>query len=268
MRTVTYGYNLYSINLKPLAMIQAPSARVVIVEDQVPMRKEIEMLVHQEKGFEVVGACGSVEEAIDLIQTKAPDIVLLDINLSGGTGFDVLNKVQHLSFKIIFLTAHSEHAIRAIKADAIDYLLKPVMPQELSAALEKARRVTPLSLEHLKGVYEGLKKQEELHSIVIRYNDFWERIDLNYLLYCQSAYNYTTFYLKGGKKVIASKPLIEYEDQLPTSGFLRPHQSYIVNNRYITRYRRDGFLILEEGTEIPVSKRRREIVIEFFKNLK
>lgn len=249
-------------------MIQAPTAKVIIVEDQVPMRNEVEYLVNQQEGFIVTGTCGSVEDAIEIIQSNLPDIVLLDINLSGGTGFDILDRLHHLSFKVIFLTAHSEHAIKAIKADAIDYLLKPVVPTELIAALEKARRATPLSIEHLKRAYEGLIKTEDLHSIVIRSNDYWEKISLSDILYCQSTDSYTTFYLKGGKKVLSSKHLADYEKQLPTSGFLRPHQSYIVNNRYILRYRKDGFLILEEGIEIPVAMRRRDIVNDYFNNLK
>jgi two-component system LytT family response regulator len=247
---------------------QAPTARVVIVEDQVPMRNEIEHLVNQREGFIVTGSCGSVEEAIDIIQTNLPDIVLLDINLSGGTGFDILDKLHHLSFKVIFLTAHFEHAIKAIKADAVDYLLKPVVPKELIAALEKARRMTPLSLEHLKIAYEHLIKPDDAHSIVVRSIDYWERIALNDILFCQSTDSYTTFHLQGGKKVLSSKHLAEYEKQLPTSGFLRPHQSYIVNTRYILRYRTDGFLILVDGTEIPVAMRRRDIVNEFFNNFK
>jgi two-component system, LytTR family, response regulator len=240
--------------------------KVVIVEDQLPIRKDLEILVGQVPGFIVLDSCGSVQEALVMIESMAPDILILDINLGDGTGFDILDKISNLSVKVIFLTAHAEHAIKAIKANAIDYILKPVDPGELKAALTKALNTSPLSIDDLKLAFESVKKSEE-QKIVVRSYDVWEIVYLSNILYCHSEEGYTYFNLLGGKQIVSSHHLKKYEDDLPESQFIRPHQSYIVNNSYIASYRRDGYLILKDGTEIPVSLRNRDKVNRYFNNL-
>lgn len=243
-------------------------ARVVIVEDQPPIRRDVELLVRQQPGFTVIGTCGSVQEAIVLIQSQKPDIVLLDVNLGDGTGFDILESLYDLSFQVIFLTAHTEHAIKAIKADATDYLLKPVDPEELKAALAKALRTAPLSMEDIKSAFEALKKTEDQEKIVLRLIDSIQIVQLTEVMYCDGIGGYTTFVLTGGKKIVTSKHLKEFEDKFPIKQFLRPHQSYIVNVHYIDAYLRDGNLLLKDGTQIPVSFRRKDIINDYFNNLK
>lgn len=240
-------------------------SQVMIVEDQSVIRKDLELLVSQQPGFTVSGSCGTVKEALQILLSSKPDILLLDVNLSDGTGFDILDKFNQLDLKVIFLTAHPEHAIKAIKANAIDYLLKPVDPLELSEALNKALNTSPLSIGDLKQAIETLKKTNSQDKIVIRTHELWEIVDLNNILYCSSAEGYTVFILKGGKKIVSSHHLKEYEENLPESQFLRPHQSYIVNISHIGGWRKiDGYLILKDGTEIPVSLRRRDVVNRFF----
>jgi two-component system LytT family response regulator len=243
-------------------------SQVMIVEDQSAIRKDLESLVSQQPGFIVSGSCGTVKEAIQILLSSKPDILLLDINLSDGTAFDILDKFNQLSLKFIFLTAHAEHAIKAIKANAIDYLLKPVDPAELKEALNKALNTSPLSIGDLKQAFEALRNRDNEERIVIRTHEFWEIVDLNNIIYCSSAEGYTLFILKGGKKIISSHHLKEYEENLPESKFLRPHQSYIVNISQIAGWRKiDGYLILKDGTEIPVSLRKRDIVNRFFNTI-
>jgi two-component system, LytTR family, response regulator len=240
--------------------------RVVIVEDQLAIRKDIELLVSQQPGFIVIGSCGGVQEAIQMIKYSTPDILLLDINLGDGSGFDILNEFGNLCWKVIFLTAHSEHAIKAIKSNAIDYLLKPINPLELRDALLKAINTPPLSFEDIKLALDSLRKADKRQKIVLRFYDVWEVVYLDDIIYCEGVDGYTAFYLTGGKKIVSSHHLKEYEEHLPSSQFLRPHQTYIVNNSYIQRYKPGGQLILKDGTEIPVSRRGKEIVRRYLDN--
>ncbi len=243
-------------------MILSSPAKVIIVEDQARIRKSVEDLVKQQAGFTVVGSCGSVQEAIELIITTAPDIVVLDVSLGDGDAFDILDKFPKLSFKIIFLTGSREHAIRAIKVDAIDYLLKPVDRTELKQALEKAVHAAPMPIEL---IYEALKRTDTQHRIVLRSTDYWQAVDFSDILYCHGEAEYTTFFLTDGRKVLTSKHLKHYDETLPKSWFLRPHQSYIVNHHYVEFYRRDDLLlILKGGMQIPVAWRRRNVVNDFF----
>jgi two-component system, LytTR family, response regulator len=235
--------------------------RVVIVDDQPAIRKDAATLIQQQPGFIVAGACGSVQEALELIPSISPDLLLLDISLGDGTGFDVLQKLSTHSFKVIFLTAYQEHAIRAIRYGALDYLLKPIDQQELQQALAK---VLPAGFEQVSIAQQQFSQQAPPNRIVLRSQQYMQVVKLSEIVYCHSHEGYTTFYLNDERKVLTSKHIKEYQDILPASLFLRPHQSYLVNNRFIDKYHKDGYLILRNGVEIPVAMRRRETITEFF----
>jgi two-component system LytT family response regulator len=247
-------------------MNSSSPAKVLIVEDQPRVRKDLEVLVRQQAGFMVVGSCGSVKEAIELILSTVPEIVLLDVSLEDGDAFDILDKFPKMPFKVIFLTGSKEHAFRAIKIDAVDYLLKPVDSNELKQALDKAVQATPIPVELL---YKALNRSDTQDRIVIRSTEYWQTVVFSDILYCHGDSVYTTFFLTDNRKLVTSKHLKYYEEHLPTNWFLRPHQSYIVNHHYIEGYRHrrdDLILILKGGIEIPVAWRRRHLVITFFNN--
>jgi two-component system LytT family response regulator len=241
------------------------SIRVVVIEDQPEVRNDTKLLVEQQKGFIVVGSCGSVKEANQLISQLKPDLLLLDIHLPDGTGFDVLKEYPY-EFKVIFLTAFEKHAIQAIKFGALDYLLKPINEEDLAVALNKSTIHFPTKEEQLR--IARLYHQDGIHSkLVLRSQDYLQVVDIQQVVYCHSDSGYTTFYLSDKRKTVVSKILKDYEDILNEPAFLRPHQSYLVNINYIDRYRRDGFIQLKTGEDIPVSTRRKEAVIEFFNRL-
>lgn len=239
--------------------------RVVVIEDQPEVRNDTQLLVECQKGFTVVGTCGSVKEASQLIRKLKPDLLLLDVHLPDGTGFDVLNEYPN-QFKVIFLTAFEKHAIKAIKFGALDYLLKPIDEEDLVLALNKAITHFPTNEEQLR--ISRSYHQEGIHSkLVLRSQDYLQVVDIAQIVFCQSDSGYTTFHLSNGKKVVASKILKDYEDILTEPEFIRPHQSYLVNSNYIDKYRRDGFIQLKTGEDIPVSTRRKEAVMDFFNRL-
>jgi len=240
--------------------------RTLIVEDQPNVLNEIRFLVEHQKGFIVSAACGTVKEARQLVASIQPDLLLLDIHLPDGTGFDVLNDSAKECITI-FLTAYDKHAIRAIKCGALDYLLKPIDESEFSLALSKAAQLFPVKAEQIN-IASRHHKNQTRNRLVLRSHDFLQVVEIDQIVYCQSDAGYTTFYLNDKQQVLVSKTLKEFEDILTGPLFLRPHQSYLINTNYIDGYDREGYIHLKNHTQrIPVAVRRKEAVMEFFNQL-
>jgi two-component system LytT family response regulator len=234
--------------------------RVIIVEDHISVRENLEGFFQQQPGFILVDACGTVYEAIVLMHTTKPDLLLLDIGLPDGTGFDILEQMPNHS-KVIFLTAHNEYAVQAFRYGAIDYLLKPFNPDELREALQRVISAQPLLQEQIAITLHSFKKKKPQDYIALRSQAEVEIINLKEILYLQGDNGYTTVFLNNGKKVVTSKTLKDYEELLPGTTFLRTHQSYLVNELYIGRYRpKESLIYLKNGTQIPVSSRKKEMV--------
>jgi two-component system LytT family response regulator len=241
--------------------------RVIIVEDQIAVRQDLEDFLRQQPGFIVIGACGTVSEAVVLIHTTNPDLLLLDIELPDGTGFDILEQLS-VQMKVIFLTAYQEYAIRAIRYGAIDYLLKPLNEQELRDALQKVIRAQPLLQEQINITLESLKKNKLPDHIALRSHKFVEIVEVKEIRYLQVDDDLTTVYLHDGKKVVTTKTLKDYEALLSGTAFMRTHKSYLVNELYIHRYHpKEGILYLKDGTQIPVAYRKKLNVDRRFKML-
>lgn len=241
--------------------------RVLVIDDEPLIRKDIEALTAKHPGVVVVGTCGTVKEGAILINATKPDLVLLDVQLTDGTGFDLLQSLKTINFHVIFITAYNEYAIKAIKYGALDYLLKPLDEDELNEALAKVKSSPAITNieESLKvaGNYSGNNYPEKRSKLALRSQQYLQIVSFDEILYCHSDKGYTTFFLTNNRKVLVSKYIKEYEDLLPPEIFLRPHQSYLVNFNYIDRFHKDGYLILHSGAEIPVSTRKKDYVISF-----
>ncbi|MVT07743.1 LytR/AlgR family response regulator transcription factor [Chitinophaga tropicalis] len=239
--------------------------KTIIVDDQTIIQKDVETLVQTQPGFIVIGTCGTVKDAQKLIELSKPNLVLLDINLEDGTAFDLLVMVppEKYGYKVIFLTAHQEHAIKAIKLGALDYLLKPLDAEELQTALQKVSKEPPAREDQLRLVNQ-YRNGAIPSRIALRSQQFLQVVEIGIIKYCQSDSGYTTFYLSDGRKIVTSYYIKEYEEILPESQFLRTHQSFLVNTVHIDRYyREDGYILLKDGTKIIVSDRRKEFVTKF-----
>jgi len=234
--------------------------RVIIVEDLPLLRQGIERFMRQQQDFIVVGTCGTVNNAIGMIQTTKPDLLLLDIRLPDGTGFDILEKIPG-KMRVIFLTAYEEYTIRALRYGAIDYLLKPLDYDELRDALQRVIDAEPLFQEQIDVSLKSYKKKKGQDHIVVRSQQCAEILWYKEIIYLQADNSYTTFFLKDGKKVVSTKSIKEYEELLPDASFMRTHQSYMVNKLYVYRYYpKESIIHLKDGTQIPVSTRKREMV--------
>jgi two-component system, LytTR family, response regulator len=207
----------------------------------------------------IIGEANGVESAYLSIRTLNPDMIFLDIQMEDGTGFDLLEKLKHITFPVIFTTAFDSFAIKAFKYSAIDYLLKPIDPDELIDAIAKVRR--QFNQNNVK-VDQLLKfqKGEQQDRMTISSSEGLTIVKLEDIIRLESDSNYTHFFLKGGEKITVPKSLKEYEDILPEDRFFRIHQSHIVNLRYVKKYIKEdgGYVLMEDGSQAYVARRRKD----------
>ncbi len=238
--------------------------RVVIIDDEKRTVEIItQLLADNCHDMAVVGTAKNVEEGVELVNTVHPDIVLLDVNMPDGTGFDLLNKLEKRDFSLVFITAHDEYAIKAFKFSAIDYLLKPVVTDEFIVAMKKARDAQlyaqkQLSFQNLLATVAGTQKK--INKIVLKTASDIFLVQIQDILYCKSEGSYTKFHLKGNKSLLVSKNLKEFESLLAEHRFFRVHHTHLINLNYIERFHRKdgGYVIMNDQTKIPVSVRKKE----------
>lgn len=240
--------------------------KALIIEDKEYIRKGLMSLLSLVNfNVEVVGECESVKDAVVVANACKPELILLDINLLDASAFDFLEQTKNLDFKVIFITAYEEFALKALRAGAVDYLLKPVDIQDLEVALNK---VNLLPVKEQKKQLETVKDvwTNENSKLVLSLFDSFQVIDLNELMYCESDSGYTTFYCEDKKKHVVSKTLKEFEQRLTAASFVRPHQSFMVNLKFIDKYEKSGVIYLKNGQKIPVSMRKKDQFIKSFLN--
>lgn len=243
---------------------------LIIVEDEKRIRTSLVNVIklHYPE-VEIIGEAENIQQAIELIKLKTPDVLLLDIKMPGGTGLELVKQLTPVNFKIIFITAFAQYAIEAIKLSALDYLLKPVIPGELVNALDKANEEINKEKENLKlkALLNNIEKKEK--KIVLNTQEASFVIDVNDIVRCEADRNYTNFYLKDKKRILVSKGLKEYEDILKNHNFIRPHHSHLVNISMIERLdkRNGGALVLNDGSEVPVSTRKHAELIDILKQI-
>jgi two-component system LytT family response regulator len=247
--------------------------RAVIIDDNPGNRALNRRLLNEYfPDISVAAEADSVKTAVAVIKKYKPDLVLLDIEIIGGSGFQVLQQLKPYSFKVVFITAFDNFAIKAIKFSAMDYILKPVNETEFQHAIQNVLK-TLYSEENNRKQNDYLldyyKKETQLGKIVLRTNDALYVVDMSEIIYCRSDNAYTSFFLASGEKILVSKGLREYVDLLEDYGFFRPHQSYLVNLNFVKKVDKadGGFLILKNGKEIPVSSRQKKKIIELLEKL-
>lgn len=227
--------------------------RALVVDDEAPSR---EVLCNYLREFctdiEVVATASSVKSAYRAIQKNNPDVVFLDIEMPDGKGFDLLKMFPKFNFRVIFVTAYAEYAIKAFRVNAADYLLKPVKIDELNAAVEKIRNENRWSYEPdkvselLKSLSENLSIQP---TIVVPNIKGFEVLKISEIIMCKADGYCTNFFLAGNRKVNSSRNLKQYEDLLEEYNIIRVHHSYLVNLTHIQSYSRQGEIILSENNK-------------------
>lgn len=240
---------------------------LLIDDEQSNLENLQQLLAAYTPDVEVCATATNIIEAIGAIARHKPQLVFLDIQLHQQTGFDLLKQLDQVNFEIIFVTAYNQYGIQAIKFSALDYLLKPIDPDELKAAVDKARKAITLKKDNervahmLSYLKDGNKSQGRIALPLFGETRF---IDIKDIVRCMAENSYTRFVLRGGEQLLVSKTLKEYADLLTDHGFLRAHQSHLVNEVFIKSLLKEdgGTLLLTDNTKIPVSKLNRDKVKE------
>jgi two-component system LytT family response regulator len=240
--------------------------KVLIIDDENRTRKLLSNML-ESLDFDLLISTGGedVKSGLKAIQQFSPDIVLLDVQMPDGTGFDLLDLVPDRQFTVIFVTAHQEFAIKAIKTKAFDYILKPVDIEELKATIIRVAKEKDLSLSKSETDKNGEIKVNN-DKIILRTHDSIFLVQLDELVRCEADGNYTTFYLSDGKKITTSKTLKEYNDLLNQKSFYKCHRSHFINFNFFDRYEKNngGFIILKGDHEVPLARSCKE---DFFQLL-
>lgn len=242
------------------------SVRICLIDDEPPCRDALRIFL--ETGCPevvIVGEAGSLAEGTALILASHPDLLLLDVDLGDGTGFDLLNRFPQPPFRVIFTTAHDEFALRAFRYSAVDYLLKPVDPEELVSAVRRVLIPGDTPSQH--------RQLEQLQHHASTRN--FDRITLNTgngLLFIQTAEimrleaqgNYSFVFLENGERHLAAISMATFEEMLPAPPFFRAHQSHMVNTRFVRKLAKDDgdSLLMTDKAVIPLARRRKEAFLE------
>ena len=239
--------------------------RTIIVEDEDRNMKFLErLLIEFCPELEVIGTAENVDIAFKIISKKKPDLVFLDIELKSATAFQLLQKFDKVEFSIIFTTAFEQYALQAIKSSAIDYLLKPIDPQELILSVGKVKEKQNSNTNDysaLELLLHNLKSEQvNQQQIAISTNTGLHIVKFIDIIYLESDGPYTTFYLKNGAKIVSSKNLKTFEPILPESMFYRSHNSYIINVNEMLKYIKSdgGQILMSNQTILNVSKFRKD----------
>jgi two-component system, LytTR family, response regulator len=245
--------------------------KAIIIDDieqaRTTLKKDLQVYAPD---VEITGEANGVVEGARLLKKIKPDILFLDIQMQDGSGFDLLDILPEINFKIIFITASDAHAIKAFRYAAIDYLLKPVDPDELVAALKKYREHRLNENEKYKLLNETLKNHSKPHQrLALHTQDKIFIVNIQDILRCESNVNYTEFFFVGGKKLLVTRTLKDFEDLLTDQGFYRVHQSHLVNTKYIKEFVKTdgGYLMMHDSSSVPVSSRKRPEVIKMLEEL-
>ena len=215
--------------------------------------------------IELLGEAESVVSGSKLLKSVTPDIVFLDIELEDGTGFDILEIIGDYSFKVIFTTASDEFAIKAFRFSALDYLMKPVDPDELMEAIQKVGKQEEAADDgQLEVLMQSINQQKSPEKIALHTLDKIQLVAIKDIISCKADGNYTIFHFADGSNVLVTKTLKEYDEMLKDFAFLRTHQSHLVNLHQVNEYIKTegGYLRMSDNSEIPVSFRKRAEVIK------
>jgi two-component system LytT family response regulator len=217
----------------------------------------------------VIGEADGVESGVEAIRRLKPQVIFLDIQMGDGTGFDLLEKVSPQNFEVIFTTAYNQYAIKAFKFSAVDYLLKPIDPDELVAAVEKLGENAPaepqphpeyeLLLENIRKIQQtGVKK------IALNTQDKVHIVGIDEIVRCESHSNYTLFYLQPNQQILVTKTLKEFEGLLGDYNFLRVHHSHLINLAFLKEFVKidGGYAIMSNGQQVPVSSRKKDNLLK------
>lgn len=246
----------------------------LLVDDEPRSRESLRVILQRFfPEVNIVGEAAGVNEAQQAIGNLKPNTVFLDINMPDGTGFDLLKRFEVIDFKVIFVTAFEEHALEAIKFSAFDYILKPINTNELRQAIDKLassfQDVDDMSVK-IKAFFANMQEaNQNKRKIVLKTAESIHLVPVQTIVRCEADGNYTKVYIEKQPKLLISKPLKFFEDMLHEFGFVRVHQSHLVNINHVVRVDKvdGGVLVFADSSKVPISVRKREQLFNLLENL-
>jgi two-component system LytT family response regulator len=221
----------------------------------------------------IVGQADSVESGVNAINEYQPDVIFLDIMLSDGSGFNLLNRLDKINFKIVFVTSYSQYAIKALKYSAFDYILKPIDIDELVEVVKRLNSAIGSATDSntkLDFLEKSMNRAEDKFTkIVLSTNNSLYVVEIADIIHCEAQESYTLFHLANDTRLMVSRTLKEYEELLQEHKFVRIHKSHLVNFNYITRFLNQdgGSVVLKNGTTVPVSFRKKDSVVKLITDM-
>lgn len=239
----------------------------VIIDDEINNCQNLQnILTRYCPEVDILGMAYNATEGLELIIKEKPELVFLDIQMPGGSGFSLLESLKHPCFDVIFVTAFDQYAIKAIRKSAIDYLLKPVNILDLKEAVSRAIEKKELKVNqnsHLTNYIKNRGSAESQSKIALPTSERLLFVKIEEIIRCQGENNYTKFFLNNGHSVLVSKTIKEYEELLKEDGFIRVHQSHLINKKHVNSYekREGGYLKMVDGSMVSISRQRKDFVL-------
>lgn len=245
--------------------------KILIIDDEKPTREFIRRMLESFKLNAAIFIDGeNVESGIKAIEEIQPDLVLLDIQMPDGNGFDVLRRVQYKKFEVIFITAFQEYAIQAIKFSALDYILKPIDMEELQSSVTRALDAIHEKVDESQfSVLQNNIQPNQKRKLVLKTLESIHVVDIDNIIRCEADKNYTSFFLADGKRILVSKTLKDYDTMLSGHSFFRAQQSHLININFIERYDKQdgGYVIMKDGASVPLSPAKKDQFFQLLENL-
>lgn len=246
---------------------------ILVDSDQASLRNLRNLIRQHADDIAISSECSNIRNAAAAIASHEPDLVFLDVTSSFNNGFDLLNEMESIHFEIVFLTASSEFSLDAFRYGAADCLLKPVKEEFLISAVEKVRErwKNKVINQNIPTVLQSIRRasiRQEMKLCLPSARGF-QVVKLDDIVYCEAETSYTIFHLINGKRVMVSKPIIEYEALLQNTSFCRVHKSFMINMSHIKEYVRGegGTVMLSNSREVEVSRRKKDVFISKLKEM-
>lgn len=248
--------------------------KAVIIDDEKKSRQALTGLLERYcHNVIILGEAEGVQSGIEMIKSTSPDVIFLDIQMQDGSGFRLLQSFEKIDFEIVFTTAFDQYAIKAIRFSALDYLLKPIVPQELMEAVRKVEDIKMARQqniqENINVLLENIQNPVESRKIILSTAEKIHVVDVDNIIRCESDNYYTKFFFMDGSRLLISKTLKESESLLRGHQFIRSHKSHLVNTKYIRGFVKSdgGYILMSDNSKVPVSRRRKELIMETLNNL-
>jgi two-component system LytT family response regulator len=245
--------------------------KAVIVDDVEQARETLkEDLKAYCPDIAVIGEAEGVVTGAKALKEHQPEVAFLDIQMQDGSGFDLLEILgDNINFKVIFTTASDAFAIKAFKFSAVDYLLKPIDPDDLMAAVEKLKDTPAATKESIDLLKDKISSDKPFKKLALNTLEKIHITDIKDIIRCESNVNYTMFYFAGGTRLLVTKTLKEFDEMLREHSFVRVHQSHLINAEHVKEFVKidGGYLVMKDGTEVPVSTRKKQAVMEMISGM-